>query len=173
MGNASDDPALVRLRPRKPPFLIRRLLRIPVLLHRLGLGPVFGQRFLLLVHRGRRTGRRRYALLIVLHYDRPSAEAMVVAARGSQTNWLRNVVAGGAVEARIGRRRFEPALRLPEEEETYLRLEELQLKNRWIVRLLSRFARLPHDGSKASLHRLAAVFRRAAFRPRNGSGIEP
>lgn len=111
--------------------------------------------------------------MIVLHYDRPSAEAMVVAARGSQTNWLRNVVAGGAVEARIGRRRFEPALRLPEEEETYLRLEELQLKNRWIVRLLSRFARLPHDGSKASLHRLAAVFRRAAFRPRNGSGIEP
>jgi len=164
---------LVPLRPREPSFHIRRILRIPVLLHRLGMGPVFGQRFLLLVHRGRQTGRRRYALLIVLHYDGASGEAMAVAAREPQMNWLRNVVAAGAVEARIGRRRFEPAVRLLGEEETYLRLEEIQFKNRRIVRLLSRFAGLSYDGSQASPRQLAAVFRMAAFPPRNGSGIGP
>jgi len=118
-------------------------------------------------------GRRHYALLPVLHYDGALGEAVAVAARGPQMNWLRNVAAAGAVQARIGRRLFQPAVRSLGEEESYLGLEKIRFKNRWVVRLPSRRAGFSCDGSQEAPRRLAAVFRMAAFPPRNGSSIGP
>lgn len=40
----------------RPGAVLGRLLRAPVVLYELGAGPLLGHRFLLLVHRGWRTG---------------------------------------------------------------------------------------------------------------------
>jgi hypothetical protein len=39
------------------------MLKLPLLLYRLGLGWIFGHRFLLLTHKGRRSGKVRQTVL--------------------------------------------------------------------------------------------------------------
>lgn len=85
----------------------RWLVRSPVPLLRAGLGGVFAGRLLLLVHRGRASGRPRYAVLEVV--GRPAPDRyVVVAGLGPRTQWYRNVVADPRVLVRTGAR---PAVR--------------------------------------------------------------
>ena len=52
---------------------VRWLVRAPIWLYRAGLGFVFGSRFLLLQHRGRRTGQVRQVMLEVVDHQRTQA----------------------------------------------------------------------------------------------------
>ena len=47
---------------------MRWLFRLPVYLYRCHCGGLLGHRFLLLIHRGRRTGRRYETVLEVMEY---------------------------------------------------------------------------------------------------------
>jgi hypothetical protein len=68
-------------RPRSwPTGALRLAFRLPVYLYRLGLGRLLGHRFLLLTHRGRRSGRVYQTALEVVRYEPSSRE--VVAASG-------------------------------------------------------------------------------------------
>ena len=64
---------------------------------------MLGHRFLLLVHSGRRTGRRYQTVVEVIRWDPAAREAVVLSGRGPRASWFRNVEAGGLVEIRIGR----------------------------------------------------------------------
>lgn len=93
---------------RQPPRGVLRLLaRAPIALYRLRLGWLLGGRFLLLEHRGRRTGKpRRNVLEVVLQDDEPE-RYFVASAWGERSDWLRNVEADPNVLVRVGRRRRE------------------------------------------------------------------
>ena len=56
--------------PAPPRGLLRLLLGLPVHLYHAGLGFLFGRRFLFLVTKGRRTGRRRETVVEVVRYDK-------------------------------------------------------------------------------------------------------
>lgn len=86
-----------------PSGLLRWLLSLPIYLYRARLGFVLGHRFLVLVHEGRRTGRRHETPLEVVRYRRARHEATVVAAWGRRTAWLHNVEAGLARQVWIAR----------------------------------------------------------------------
>ena len=74
-----------------PRGLMRLLVRLPVLLYRARLGWLLDRRFLLLTHRGRRTGRWRRTVLEVVHHD-PAADTWFVAsAWGERSQWFRNL----------------------------------------------------------------------------------
>jgi hypothetical protein len=75
-----------RLRPT-----LRGLLRAPLYLYRGKCGWLFGHRFLLLIHLGRRTGLRRYTVLEVIDYRDELPEAVVMSAFGPGAGWLRNI----------------------------------------------------------------------------------
>jgi deazaflavin-dependent oxidoreductase (nitroreductase family) len=100
----------------RPKGLLRFLFRVPPLLYRLGLAGPAGRTMLLLVTRGRRSGKRRYS---GLNYAEDGATVYVMSGYGPRTDWYRNLVADPRVEVRIGRRRWravaktvtEPALR--------------------------------------------------------------
>lgn len=87
----------------------RWLVRAPVWLFRMGLGFLFGKRMLLLEHHGRRTGRRRYAVLEVV--DRPAPDTyVIVSGFGARSQWYRNVLADPQVRISVGLRRNAAAV---------------------------------------------------------------
>ena len=119
---------------------------------------MLGHRFLLLEHRGRRTGRLYRTVLEVVEFDRVRGEAVVMSGRGRRAGWYRNVTAGGAVAIEIGGRRFAPELRLLDADEAAAVLAVYERRNRFIAplvrRVLSRLAGFEYYGSPEARLRL-------------------
>jgi hypothetical protein len=65
---------------------LRLAFRLPIYLYRLNLGWLLGHRFLLLVHRGRRSGLRRETVLEVVRYNPATKESVVLSAWGERAD---------------------------------------------------------------------------------------
>ena len=87
----------------------RWLVRAPIWVFRGRLGFVFGGRFLLLEHCGRRTGRRRYVVLEVVD-RRPPGALFVVSGLGCRSAWFRNTIAEPLVRVQTGIGPARPAV---------------------------------------------------------------
>jgi hypothetical protein len=59
---------------------------LPIYLYRLDLGRLLGHRFLLLVHRGRKSGLLRETVLEVLLHDPATNESVVLSAWGEKAD---------------------------------------------------------------------------------------
>jgi deazaflavin-dependent oxidoreductase (nitroreductase family) len=149
---------------------VRAVLKLPVFVYRLHLGFLLGERFLLLEHRGRRSGRTYRAVLEVVRVDREDGEVVVMSGWGRRANWLRNVIAGGALGVQVGRRRFAPEVRLLGVDEASSALAAYERRNRiaapLIRRVLSRLAGFPYDGSREGRRRIVQELPLVGFRPR-------
>ena len=85
------------------------MVRAPVWLYRMRLGFLLGNRMLLLEHRGRRSGRRRYAVLEVV--DRPTPDTFVIVSGfGASSQWYHNLLADPHVRISVGWRRNAAAV---------------------------------------------------------------
>ncbi|MDJ0322703.1 nitroreductase family deazaflavin-dependent oxidoreductase [Cryobacterium sp. PH31-AA6] len=155
--------------PRPPAGILRWLLHLPVHAFHARLGFLFGHRFLMLVHRGRKSGRIFETPLEVVHYDRDSREAVVMAGWGSRTQWLHNAEAGLATEIWIGSSRFVPAVRrlgLDEAQKVFEHYERHSgLPRRLVRRVLSRLLGWRYDGSPEGRRRVVEQLPLIGFRP--------
>jgi deazaflavin-dependent oxidoreductase (nitroreductase family) len=84
----------------------RRLLRLPVWLYRAGLGWLLGERFLLLTHIGRKSGRPRETVLEVVHHDKATDTYFIASGWGEKSDWIRNVQKAPMVSVNVGKRHF-------------------------------------------------------------------
>lgn len=136
----------------------RRLAAAPARLYDHGLGRLLGHRFLLLVHRGRRTGKQRRTMLEVIHWDPAARQAVVISGLGPKAGWYLNALAGGAEQVQIGGERFRPEVRRLEGEEARGLLAGYERRNRLLMPLarplLSKLAGFGYDSSPASQRRL-------------------
>lgn len=66
-------------------------MRLPVMLFRAGLGPLFGKRLLLLHHTGRVSGLDHMTPLEVVAYDPTGASWTVASGFGPQADWYQNL----------------------------------------------------------------------------------
>ena len=119
---------------------VRALLRAPLVLYRLGLSRFVPERYVVVEHRGRRTGRLYQTMLEVFAYDARNDEMLVVSGWGEQADWYRNLRAGGCVRVRSGTRVFEPYVRFLSMEAAesvhagYLRSHPLAMRaSMWLV----------------------------------------
>ncbi|WP_181188151.1 nitroreductase family deazaflavin-dependent oxidoreductase [Actinopolyspora mortivallis] len=127
-----------------PSGLTRRLFRLPVHLYRRNLGRLLGNRFVYLVHRGRRSGLPRETVLEVVRHRERTDEVTVVSGWGRSSNWYRNITAEPALEIRIGgRRHVRPHQRVLEESETAELLEEYVARHPYAARVLARLTDWP------------------------------
>jgi deazaflavin-dependent oxidoreductase (nitroreductase family) len=117
---------ITMLLQQKPTGFMRLWFRFPIYLYRLGLGWLGGHQFLLLTHRGRRTGLLRQTVLKVLHYDPTTGEAIVMAPLGERADWVRNIQHSPPLEVQIGRRCYVPTYRILPNSETITFLGALQ-----------------------------------------------
>lgn len=95
----------------------RWLVRAPIALYRVGLGALLGSRILMLEHRGRTSGLRRFVCLEVV--ERPACDRiLIVSGFGTRAQWYRNLRAHPRCFVGTGRRRRVPAVArlLPPEE---------------------------------------------------------
>ena len=133
------------------------------------LGWLLGRRFLLLTHRGRRSGRHYRTMLEVVGTDDARRETFVMVGLGRRAQWYRNVLAGGAVEVAIARERFSPALRELELAEAAAVLGDYERRNRLVAPIvravLSRLVGWRYDGTPAARERLVGERPILAFAP--------
>ena len=150
-------------------MLFRRLLRAPVLLYRWRLGWLLGERFLLLTHLGRRSGRRYRTPLEVVGHGPDPVEVVVLAGLGDEADWVRNIRARPAVEVNVGRRRFVPVHRELDEHEAEAVLADYERRHRRaapVVRaVLGRLVGWRYDGTPEARTRLVRELPLIAFRP--------
>ncbi len=154
---------------REPGPLARRLLRVPARLYHCNAGWLLGQRFLLLTHVGRHSGRRHRTVLDVIGKRPAAGEFLVLAGLGRSANWYRNIEAHPAIEVAVGRRRFRPEHRLLSEEEAAEALADYERRNRFaapVVRgVLSWLVAWRYEGSDEGRRRLVRELPVVAFRP--------
>jgi deazaflavin-dependent oxidoreductase (nitroreductase family) len=125
---------------------------------------------LLLIHVGRRSGRRRCTMLEIVEYRSEGPEAVVISAFGRDARWLRNIEATPDPEVVIGSLHFIAICRVLREEEAARVLGGYERRNRLMApiirRVLSRLLGWRYDGSAEHRRRLAAQLPFVAFRPR-------
>ncbi|MBN1265844.1 MAG: nitroreductase family deazaflavin-dependent oxidoreductase [Anaerolineales bacterium] len=90
----------------KPRGFSRLLYRFPIWLYRIGLGGLFGKRFILLTHIGRKSGQQRQVLLEVIRLDLVTGVVYVIAAYGEKADWVRNVRKTPSIHAQLGRQMY-------------------------------------------------------------------
>jgi deazaflavin-dependent oxidoreductase (nitroreductase family) len=94
---------------RRPTGWLKRVLRWPVYLYRARLGFLFGRRFLMIEHRGRRTGRHHRTVVEVA--GRRSGEWVCASGTGPRSDWYRNLRAGGLLAVWVGSRKHWASVR--------------------------------------------------------------
>jgi deazaflavin-dependent oxidoreductase (nitroreductase family) len=131
------------------------MFRAPIAIYRLGLGFVFGRRFLMLGHRGWKSGIKRRTVLEVVA-NRPDA-LYVAAAWGNRSHWLKNVMIDPKVEVSWGVRRFETvAARVDPEEARSVFAEYADAHPIALARLARFMLDDPGEDNEESVRRLAA-----------------
>jgi len=93
----------------RPGKLLRALYRAPLVAYRLGLAgreQWIGMHWILIVTRGRRSGREHAVLLDLLGEDASRGRYYVQAAYGREADWVRNIEAHPRFEAQVGTERF-------------------------------------------------------------------
>jgi len=150
----------------KPSKLIRELLRLPIPLYRMHLGWLLDHRFMLLTHRGRKSGRVRHTVLEVIRYDPSSRESLVLSGWGTESEWFRNIETAPALAVQIGQERFEPIQRILTDEEGYAALNKWEHQHRLQAWLFRKFFGLPSEPTSQNLRDFVASHPLVTFRPR-------
>jgi deazaflavin-dependent oxidoreductase (nitroreductase family) len=96
----------------RPTGWLRVVLKAPTYLYRAHLGFVFGKRFVMIEHRGRRSGRRYRTVVEVA--GRTDTEWICTSGTGPEADWYRNLRANGAEAVWIGARRRGASVRFLE-----------------------------------------------------------
>lgn len=152
-----------------PRGLRRLALRLPIWLYRLGLGGLLGQRFLLLSHRGRTSGKLRQTVLEVVQHDQAMGAYIVASGWGEQAQWLQNILRTPEVTIQVGRQRMPAhAVRLPTDQAATALLASAQQHPAAFRALSKLMVGEPLTPDRAGCTRLAAhvpvvalVYRRA------------
>ena len=139
---------------RKPPTGIQaKLWRMPIYFYKIGLGGLFGERFLLLTHIGRKSGLPRKAVLEIIHKDRENY--YIVSGFGEKSQWFKNLTQTPKIQFQVGRKKYETtAKRLSVSSAT----EILQAYAKAHPRALEQLAKLmgfDYEGSEENLQEMA------------------
>lgn len=151
---------------QRPRGLSRRLARMPLLLFRAHLGWLLGDRFLMLTHTGRVSGRLRQTVLEVVRHDRPTDTYFIASGWGTKSDWYRNIRKNPKVLVQVGRRRLEATAEqlAPEAAEQELReyAQRHPAAARSLARILGYEIEDPEQDFAALHHHLPII----ALRPR-------
>ena len=155
------------LRPdsARPPAFMIPILKLPLLLYRTGLGRLLGQRFMLLTHIGRRSGKVRQTVLAVLHFDPSTREIRAISA-WSASEWYKNILALPALQVEMGSTRYVPVYHSLSTEEIATLFEEYRSEHPIFSRIVCRIPGWKWDSSHEELFELAKTLRGVAFQPK-------
>ena len=91
----------------------------------------------MLIHVGRKTGRLRETVAMVLADDATTGELVICSGWGPDADWVRNLRTGPAREVRVGRDRFVPRHRFLGNDEAFSVGVAFRQAHPWRLRLVS------------------------------------
>jgi len=150
---------------RKPGRLALAVFRMPLRAYRHDAGWLLGHTFMEFVHTGRKTGRQYETVAMVLRYDADAREAVICAAWGPDTDWVRNLRAGPAAQVRLGRESFTPQHRFLSDEEAFDVAVQFRREHPQRLRLLSTILGWGDLRDDAAVRGIIPTHPFVAFRP--------
>ena len=150
---------------RQPGRLALGVMRMPLPLYRRGWGWLLDHTFLLITHAGRKTGKRRETVAMVLGYDPLTQEAVVCSAWGPNTDWIRNLRAHAALQIQIGRESYTPEQRFLSEDESVAVAVEFRRRHPWRSRILATILGWGDLSSEAAVRHVVRSRPFVSFRP--------
>lgn len=144
---------------------MRVFLRTPAVIYRTPLRAMLGSFYVLIEHRGRKSGRAYRTVVDRLHTDPESGEVFVTSAWGTTSDWYRNIQASPSPGVWVGRRRFEPAQRFVGPEEAYEIQRKAQEQRPIAMRFGLALVRYPFPKNEEDLRELCRFMPVVGFRP--------
>jgi len=119
---------------------LKLFFKIPVVVARCGLSGwerLIGVEWMLLTTIGRKSGKKRHAMVDVLLYEKESDTYFIEAGFGKRSDWYRNIQAHPVFEAQVGRRKFlATAEMLPSERSADVMLNFIQRRPKYAESVL-------------------------------------
>ncbi|HEY43114.1 MAG TPA: nitroreductase family deazaflavin-dependent oxidoreductase [Anaerolineae bacterium] len=153
---------------RPPRGLSRLLYRFPILLYQVGLGRLFGRRFLMLTHLGRISGRPRYAVLEIIRWDETSEAYYVLSGFGRESDWVLNLRAKPEAEVTVGGHQLAVTAEFLSEGDAEREILDYARRNPFAARQLPRLIGYQVDGSEQGYRALARHLLVVRFQSREG-----
>lgn len=155
---------MTTIQPPPPPRGWKAWLwRAPIWFFRIGLGGMFGKRFLLLSHIGRKSGQTRQAVIEVVKIDSENNIYYSVSGFGEKAQWFQNIMSTPQVNIQVGGRKMEAQSERLSIEDGENILQEYSRLHPTALRELSKILNLPYDGSPESVSEMAKVLPVIAF----------
>jgi deazaflavin-dependent oxidoreductase (nitroreductase family) len=162
-----------RTRAKRPLLGLRRqpgrfalaAMRLPRPLYHRGWGWMLDRTFLLMVHQGRKTGKRRETVAMALAYDPATRETVVCSAWGPNTEWIRNLRAHPALQIEIGRDSYAPQQRFLSKDEGVAVVTEFRRRHPRRVRLFAAILGWGDLSSEAAVREFVRTRPFVSFRP--------
>jgi deazaflavin-dependent oxidoreductase (nitroreductase family) len=162
-GKASVPPASVS--DPKPPVFLSKFFKLPLFFYRLGLGWIFGKRFMVLTHVGRRSGTVYQSVLAILAYDAATRQIKAVSP-WKTSNWFRNIQATPALEVQTAGVRYQPRQRFLSPEEIAAAFVQFRHERPIFGRMVARIPGWNIDSTYEEFLELARTLRGVAFEPK-------
>jgi deazaflavin-dependent oxidoreductase (nitroreductase family) len=148
-----------------PRGILRWLLRLPIHLYHLRLGWLLGERFMLLEHLGRKSGRWHTVVIEVIGHDRGTDTYFAASGWSLRSDWYRNILAHPEVKLSTGRRRRLAAVaNVLEAKPAGDRLVEYARKHPFAMKELAGVMGYPKRGTEADIRAIAESLPIIGFR---------
>ncbi len=135
---------------------MKNIQKVHRLLYAIGLGPIVGKIILLLTTTGRKSRQPR---VTPLQYEEIDGKYYLGSARGTRSDWYRNIEADGRVEVRVKNRRFRGLAETVTDPVRIADFLEVRLRRhpRMMGLLMEKAHGLPRCPSREQLETLAAA----------------
>jgi deazaflavin-dependent oxidoreductase (nitroreductase family) len=147
-----------------PRGIMAWLLRLPVGLYRAHLGFLLGERFLMLSHTGRKTGRLHRSVIEIVDHDKASDTYYAVSGWGEKSNWYRNIMANPRVTVQVKNRIFQSDAQRVSPDVGAQVLVDYARKHPFALREIAGIMKYPLDGSEADVINLGRTVPVIAFK---------
>ena len=135
---------------------MRWIFRFPIVLYRLHLGLILGERFLMLTHTGRKSGKRRHVIVEVVDHDEATDTFHIVSGWGEKSDWFQNIQKNSETEVDVGNRHFATLAKRLSMDEAQKHMETYARKHPFAFRQLSGIMLGEHlDPTAENLRKLA------------------
>ena len=157
---------------QKPSGAFKHLLHIPAHLYRWRLGFLLGDRFVLITHRGRTSGRTYRTPVEVVQHDTDTHEYIVCSGTGAGADWYQNLQASPVTAVQVRNRVWVPSQRFLDADEAAQRFADYEAKHPGTARRLLQTMGNSYDGTDAGRVAMMADMPMVAFSERGPAPME-
>jgi deazaflavin-dependent oxidoreductase (nitroreductase family) len=148
-----------------PKGLARLAYRLPIWFYKMHLGWLLGNRFLLLTHIGRKSGKSRQTVLEVVRYDPLSKTFIIASGFGKRSDWLLNITANPSVKIQSGRISFSTEAKPLSPEEAGQEMFIYNQNHPAALKELARFMGYQLNGTDEDVYALGAELPMFVLKP--------